>query len=295
MSITFNGNVQTTSFTGQTWKATVSDKEVSLLVPDPNNKGKEDILLFRAATVQDYNNAVINMQAMLQRSLNNQTNQSQSAKTETRAASGQKSADDSQLSKDVKSLSDALTELTTASGQKSPAETQLSSDFIALSSALKELNKIKIHEVLPKYEMNWYVLQAHYNQLRTHAAVSPLDSNQIAQINSDLGKMNNVWGKFQSERASLQSMANQINGYISDALRNTPKLQNSLSTAQKLGAITSATQDIVTAQIHAGNNQAKEFQAKLKDTQQQADAYEANAKKLLQEAEQLVSGLKPSK
>jgi chromosome segregation ATPase len=245
--------------------------------------------------VHDYNNAVNDVQTMLQRSLNNKSNQSQAAKTNTRTASGNKSMEESQLTSEINVLSDALTELTTPSGHKSAEESQLSNDFISLNNALKELNKIRINEVLFNYERHWYVMQAHDKQLRANAAVTPLDSNQIIKFNTDLEKMNKVWESFQSERVSLDSMANLMNNHISDARRYVPKLQDSLKAAQKLGVISNATQNLVTAQIEAGNKQTKEFQAVLKDTQQQTDTYESKAKQLLQDAEQLVSGLKPSK
>jgi hypothetical protein len=277
ISLNFTGSVWVDGLGGQTWTGTLKKNILTLVIP--NSDGKLSTVSLQPSTVEEYNNAVTNLQIKMTDTKNriqDQKNQQAQAKAKADELSRQQYA----VASSNRNLFNNINYIPATLKQ----HTDIASNFDVL---------------LGNYNTHYSILQDKYTNIKTNASVTPLTDPMIGSIQSQLGSMESVLGAIESDGGAMESRQGSVDSYISQLndlkasiLSNWNSLQSAVS--QNSTGIPKAdfTADDVRSAISSIASEIDRVNSVSKEKHKQADDIYRNAKNMLSEASKFVQGLK---
>jgi hypothetical protein len=277
ISLNFTGSVWLDGLGGQVWTGTLKGKILTLVIP--NSDGKLNTVLLQSATVEDYNNAITNLQ-------NNMADTNKLIKNQKiEQALAQAEADKIAIQQNEVAISNQ----------------NLSKNINYIPNIIKQNNDTTsgFDEILISYATHYADLQDKYAQIKTDASVSPLTDSMIGSIESQLGSMESTLGSIESDGGSMESRQGSVDTYISELNdlklsieKNWTYLQNAVTANMTGSPKAQFTSDDTKNAINSVTSEIERVNSLSQEKHKQSDKIYANAKILLSEASKFVNGLK---
>jgi hypothetical protein len=269
ISLNFTGSQWTDGLGGKTWTGTISDSELTLVIPV--NNGILEPVKFSVGTVEQYNQAVVAIsQSVQETNTKIQQENAEAARVET-----EKNA----VAQGNNRVRSALTELGTATNQLD--------------------NSLKFDDVFDDYSKAWEKMKGDYQNLHEKAAEKPLTSYKLGNVQYLLGVLQYDVGTFQSHSGTVDYKINAANSAVR-AVREAQKtlgdswqfLQRAV-TGNSTGTPTAEfSQSDVSEPIRMSEEKISQASKAIQQASQKRTAYNAQARDLYKKADAFVKTLK---
>jgi hypothetical protein len=201
ISLNFTGSMWTDGLGGRTWTGTIKNNELTLVAPSKD--GMLMPLKFKAATVEDYNNAVIILKQQA-----NRINENIRKEREIAAK------DESQQQ--------AILERQQAVETANQKVTSLIAD---LRNQAKDLDRVAtVDKVIPQFKRSLEQMQGTVARLKEKAAQTPLTASKLREVESILREVESDKRQVESDVRSMESEIRGIESYIRPVVDNVSRL-----------------------------------------------------------------------
>lgn len=264
-----NGNSISLTFDGdKTLTGTIENNRLILVFP--SNDGTLESFVLIPGTVNEYNQAVTTIQAMIKDSNNKEA---------------RLKADVQRLNNEHKAVIDKNARLNDA--------------LAALHADSKYLSEETTYaDLLKEYDNALLEMTKNYDHLKVNASVSPLTGVQLGTVQANLGTLEADLGAFQTINGSMDVRTTSINDLLLQTQKDILAVQEQFKALQvaisndTTGTKTQYTSDNVTNEINTAQKKIDSAHSIMQAAQKKASEYYKNAQNTLGEATQFVEGLR---
>lgn len=247
----------------------LNGSNLTLVLPNPD--GTFVNVVFSAATLADYNQAIQGIQR--------QVTQGNTQATVAQATANSQEAQQANMKK---------------------ANAQVSSALRALAGDTDTLARdTNFDSTLQTYAKDWARMQADDTRMRKDGAKQPLTCVQLGSLQADVGGIEADRGTIEADHGSLQAVATTVNSDLKAVKQDMQSVLAAFSALQSAVAANTTgaptpqfTQEDITNAVNAGQQQIDRSTKALQDAQNQAADYDQKAAQLLKTAQTFVAGLK---
>ena len=269
ISLNFTGSQWTDGLGGRTWTGTISDSELTLVIPASN--GTLSPVKFSAGNVEQYNQAVRN----ISQGVRHENTRVNKENAEAARIEGEKNA--------------VIEE-----------NNRVRSSLNALTTGINQIeNSMKFENLFTDYERTWDKMKADHKNLMDKAVERPLTSYKIGNVQYLLGTLRYDLETFESHSGTLDYNLARLN----DAMKSVRESQNHVRDSwqrlqQALRANSTGTPGTqfsdadISAPIRAADEKIERASQVIKEASQRRAQYHSQAKDLYKKDETFVKSLK---
>jgi hypothetical protein len=271
ISLNFTGSPWTERLGGKTLTGTISESELTLVIPA--SSGALAPVKFNAGTVEQYNQAVLDIKQAVQ-------SENKKTQKETADAAGILAEKNMVIEGNnrVKFSLDGLT------------------DSINRLEAL-----VKFDDVFSSYSTTWETMKADHNTLLKEAAERPLTSYQLGKVRYDLGTLRYDKGALEYHSRTLAYKVRQINDASNSVREGQKSLRNSWGLLQQAVAANSSgtpngqfSESEISGPLHLADDQIRKASEEIQQASKRRASYHDLATELYRNAEAFVNSLRPT-
>lgn len=269
ISLNFTGSQWTDRLGGKTWTGTISGSELTLVIPV--NGGTLAPVKFNAGTVQQYNQAVLD----IQQSVQTENTRTQQENAEAARINAEKNA--------------------VAEGND-----RVGSSINSLINATKQLeSSLKFDDVFKSYSSTWEKMKADHKNLLEKAAEQPLTSYKLGTVQYQLGVLQYDIGTFESHSGTFDYNLARVNAEIASVREAQESLEKSWRLLQQAVVANSSgtpnaqfSESDISSGLHLGDARIQKASEEIQRASIKRASYESQAKDLYRKADSFVKSLR---